>query len=89
MFIDYYSKIFCMVYFLDVTIAYFVFVRALWHFPIIAYYFFPWESGFSIGNSGTGDPSPPHHKQTIFGEVIHTLIAFIVSVMASNTVDGL
>ena len=29
------------------------------------------------------------HKQTIFGEVIHTLIKFIVSVMASTAVDGL
>ena len=36
-----------------------------------------------IGNSGTGDPSTLHHEQTIFGEEIHTLITFIVSVMAS------
>ena len=42
-----------------------------------------------IGNSGTGDPSMLHHEQTIFGEVIHTLITFMVSVMASNTVNGL
>ena len=29
------------------------------------------------------------HEQMIFGEEIHTLITFMVSVMASNTVDGL
>ena len=39
--------------------------------------------------SATGDPSTLHHEQTIFGEEIHTLITFMVSVMASNTVDGL
>ena len=57
---------------------------------------FPWERGFaigkkwySIGNSGTGDPSILQHEQTIFGEEIHTLITFMVSVMASNTVNGL
>ena len=42
-----------------------------------------------IDNSGTGDPSTLHHEQTIFGEEIHTLITFMVSVMASNTVNGL
>ena len=52
-------------------------------------FLFPWERGFSIGNSGTGDPSTLHHEQTIFGEEIHTLITFMVSVMASNTVNGL
>ena len=57
---------------------------------------FPWKRGFaigkqwySIGNSGTGDPSMLQHEQMIFGEEIHTLITFMVSVMASNTVDGL
>ena len=45
--------------------------------------------GFVIGKSSTGDPSMLHHEQTIFGEEIHTLITFIVSVMASNIVDGL
>ena len=47
-------------------------------------FLFPWERGFAIGNSGTGDPSTLHHEQTIFGEEIHTLITFMVSVMASN-----
>ena len=38
--------------------------------------------------SGTGDLSKLH-EQTIFGEEIHTLIIFMVSIMASNTVNGL
>ena len=45
--------------------------------------------GFAIGNSGTGDPSTLRDEQTIFGEEIHTLITFMVSVMASNMVNGL
>ena len=45
--------------------------------------------GFAIGHSGTGDPATLHHEQTIFGEEIHTLITFMVSIMASNTVNGL
>ena len=44
---------------------------------------------YSIGNRSTGDPSTLHHERTIFGKEIHTLITFMVSVMASNTVDGL
>ena len=52
-------------------------------------FLFPWERGFAIGNSGTGNPSTLHHEQTIFGEEIYTLITFMVSVMASNIVDGL
>ena len=52
-------------------------------------FLFPWERGFAIGNSGTGDPSMQQHEQTIFGEKMHTLITFLVSIMASNTVDGL
>ena len=48
-----------------------------------------WQQWYSIGSSGTGDPSTLHHEQTIFGEEIHTLITFMVSVMASNTVNGL
>ena len=48
-----------------------------------------WQQWYFIGNSGTGDPSTLHHEQTIFGEEIHTLITFMASVMASNTVDGL
>ena len=59
-------------------------------------FLFPWERRFaigkqwySIGNSGTRDPSTLHHEQTIFGKEIHTLITFMVSVMSSNTVDGL
>ena len=38
----------------------------------------PWERGFVIDNSGTGDPSMLHHKQTIFGEEIHILITLIL-----------
>ena len=30
-----------------------------------------------------------HHEQTISGEEMHPLIRFMVSVMASNKVDGL
>ena len=52
-------------------------------------FLFPWERGFAIGNSGTGDPSTLDHEQTIFGEETHTLITFMVSIMASNTVKGL
>ena len=48
-----------------------------------------WQQWYSIGSSGTGDPLTLHHEQTIFGEEMHTLITFMVSVMASNTVDGL
>ena len=52
-------------------------------------FLFSWERGFLIGNSGTGEPSTPHHEQMIFGEEMHTLITFMVSVMASNIVDSL
>ena len=58
-------------------------------FLIIVLFLFPWERGFTIGNSGTEDPSMLHDEQTIFGEEIHTLITFMVSVMASNMVNGL
>ena len=65
-------------------------------FLIIAYCFCSHGKGicdlkqwYSLGNSGTGDPSTLHHEQMIFGEEIHTLITFMVSVMASNTVNGL
>ena len=51
--------------------------------------FFSWEKGFSIGNSDTEEPSTLHYEQTISGEKIHALITFMVSVMASNIVDGL
>ena len=51
--------------------------------------FFSWERGFLTGNSGTGEPWTLHHEQTISGKEMHTLIAFMVSVMASNVVDGL
>ena len=58
------------------------------------------KGGFAIGNSGTQLAtvvlhgihrrySRLHHEQTIFGEEMHTLITFMVSVMVSNTVDGL
>ena len=52
-------------------------------------FLFSWERGFSTGNSGTGEPSTLHHKQTISDKEMHTLITFMVSVMASNIVDGL
>ena len=51
-------------------------------------FLFPWERRFAIGNSGTRDTSTLHHQQTISGEEMHTLITFMVSVMAS-IVDGL
>ena len=51
--------------------------------------FVPMGRGFSIGNSGTIEPSTLHHKQMISSEEMHTVITFMVSVMASNTVDGL
>ena len=51
--------------------------------------FVPMGRGFSIGNSGTMEPLTLHHKQTISSEEMHTLITFMVSIMASNTVDGL
>ena len=38
--------------------------------------------------SDTGDLSTLPDEQTIFGEEVHTLITFMVSVMASNTVNG-
>ena len=52
-------------------------------------FLFSWERGFSTGNSGTGEPSTLRHEQTISGEEMLTLITFMVSVMASNIVDGL
>ena len=48
-----------------------------------------WQQWHSIGSGGTGDPSTLHDEQTMFGEEMHTLITFMVSVMASNTVNGL
>ena len=51
--------------------------------------FFSWKRGFSMGNSCTEEPLTLHHKQMISGEELHTLITFMVSVMASNIVDGL
>ena len=48
-----------------------------------------WQQWYSIGSSGTEDPLTLHDEQTIFGEVIHTLITFMVSVMASDMVNGL
>ena len=49
-------------------------------------FLFSWERGFSIGNSGTVEPSTLHHEKMISSEEMHTLIIFMVSVMASNTV---
>ena len=42
-----------------------------------------------MGNSCTEEPLMLHHEQTISGEELHTLITFMVSVMASNIVDSL
>ena len=42
-----------------------------------------------LHHCGTVEPSMLHHEQTISSEEMHTLITFMVSVMASNTVDGL
>ena len=47
-------------------------------------FLFSWERGFSTGNGGTEEPSTLHHEQTISGEEMHTLITFMLSVMASN-----
>ena len=62
-------------------------------FLIIAYCFCSHGKGdlrlATVVLSDTGDLSTLHHEQTIFGEEIHTLITFMVSVMASNTVNGL
>ena len=47
-------------------------------------FLFSSEREFSTGNSGTGKPLMLHHEQTISSEEMHTLITFMVSVMASN-----
>ena len=52
-------------------------------------FLFSWERGFLTGNSSTEEPSTLHHEHMISGEEMHTLITFMVSVMASNIVDGL
>ena len=46
---------------------------------------FNWQQWYS----GTEEPSTLHHKQTISSEEMHTLITFMVTVMASNIMDGL
>ena len=62
-------------------------------FLIIAYCFCSHGKGdlrlATVVLSDTGDLSTLHYKQTIFGEEIHTLITFMISVMASDTVNGL
>ena len=62
-------------------------------FLIITYCFCShWKGDLRLATvvlSDTGDLSTLHHKQTMFGEEIHTLITFMVSVIASNTVNGL
>ena len=52
-------------------------------------FLFSWERGFLTGNSGTGEPLTLHHEQTISGEEMHALTTSMVSVMASDIVDGL
>ena len=69
--------------------------RAIWPFLIIAYFLFPWERGFAIGNSGTQLATLVlgiHRRYTMSKRSLvrkYTLITFMVSVMASNIVDGL
>ena len=71
----------------NVAIVKIPFLSRAMAFLIIAYCFVPmgkgicdWQQWYSIGSSGTGDPSTLHHEQIIFGEEIHTLITFMVSV---------
>ena len=52
-------------------------------------FLFSWERGFSTGSSGTGEPLTLHHEQTISGEETHALTTSMVSIMASDIVDGL
>ena len=52
-------------------------------------FLFSWERGFLTGSSGTEEPLTLYHEQMISGEEMHTLITFMVSVMASNIVDSL
>ena len=40
-------------------------------------------------HSGTGEPLTLHHEQTISGEEMHALTTSMISVMASDIVDGL
>ena len=47
-------------------------------------FLFSWERELSTGNSGTEEPSTLHYEQTISCEKMHTLITFMLSVMASN-----
>ena len=51
---------------------------------------FPWERDLRLATVvlGIHRRRTLQHEQTIFGEEIHTLITFMVSVMAYNTVDG-
>ena len=43
------------------------------------------KGDFQFGNSDTGEPSTLHHEQMISGKEMHTLIEFMVNIMASNT----
>ena len=63
--------------------------RVQWVFSNNRLVFFSWERRFSTGNSSTEEPSKLHHEQTISGEELHTPITFMVSITASNIVDGL
>ena len=58
-------------------------------------FLFPWERGFAIGNSGTQLAAVVlgiHRHYTMSKRSLvrkYTLITFMVSIMASNTVNGL
>ena len=77
----------------NVAIVKIPFVPELSAFLIIAYCFCSHGKGdfrlATVRNSSTKEPSTLHHKQTISGEEMRTLITFMLSVMASNIVDGL
>ena len=77
----------------NVVIVKIPFLSRAMAFLIIAYCFCSHGNGdlrlAAVVLSDTGDLSTLPDEQTIFGEEIHALITFMVSVMASNTVNGL
>ena len=73
-----------MLSYLNMAIVKIPFHSRVMAFLIIAYGLFLWERGFSTGNSSTEEPWTLYDEQTICGEEMHTLITFMVSVMASK-----